>query len=99
MRRLEASVTRRHIAVAAVTAGLLPLAGLSAPAMAGSSSKTASHRPTLARAGSMARLGPLPAGVHHAARIDASLANASGTVSVMLRLAGRPAAAAFSRPR
>jgi subtilisin family serine protease len=95
---LGGTVTRRHTTIALLAAGLLPLAGMSGPALAGGTARAGHHRASVIRVGSLTRVRSLPAGAHHAARIDTSLAHASGPVSVMLRLAGRPAAAAFKRP-
>ena len=92
-------MTRRHIAVAALTAGLLPLAGLSAPAVAGATTSTVSHpHASVAHVSGLSRLHGRVAGVRHGVHLDASLADATGPVTVMVQLAGRPAAAAFRRP-
>lgn len=92
-------MTRRHVVIALFTAGLLPLSGLSGPALAGATTGAVHHHHTTpARFGSLARLGSLPAGVHHAARVDPTLARSTGPVTVMLQLVGRPAADAFKRP-
>jgi subtilisin family serine protease len=91
-------VLRRRVVVASLSAGLLPLTAGAVPAVAESPAATAHHAGSAVRAGSVTRLAGLPHGVHHAARIDASLAHASGPVSVMLQLAGRPAVAAYAHP-
>jgi subtilisin family serine protease len=88
-------VTRRHL-VAAVAAGLLPVSGLAAPALGAASADHVRH---IERAGSLTRLPHAAEAFHHGARIDSSLAGASGRVTVMLKLAGRPAAVAYSHPR
>jgi subtilisin family serine protease len=94
----EATMTRRHIALAALTAGLLPLAGLSAPALAGPATTMGHDHASIAHVGGLTRVHSRLVGVRHGVHIDASLANATGPVTVMLRLAGRPAAAAYNRP-
>ena len=91
-------MTRRHIAMAALTAGLLPLTGVSAPAVAGATATARHQHVSIAHVGDLTRLHSRLAGVRHGVHIDASLADATGPVTVMVRLAGRPAAAAFARP-
>ena len=88
-------MTRRHL-VAALAAGLLPVSGLAAPALGAADGHHAQH---VERVGSLTRMHMPATPFHHAARIDASLAGASGRVTVMLKLAGRPAAVAYAHPR
>src|SRR4051812_27037085 len=89
-------VFRRHVFVASVAAALLPVSGLAAPALGAASGHQVRH---LERAGNLTRLAHAAKPFHHAARIDSSLAQASGRVTVMLRLAGRPAVKAYANPR
>jgi subtilisin family serine protease len=91
-------MTRRHAAIAACTVGLLPLAGLSAPAAAGAASSGRHPHASVVHVGALTRLQSRLAGVRHGVHMDASLADAAGPVDVVLRLSGRPAAAAFTRP-
>jgi subtilisin family serine protease len=89
-------VLRRHIVVASFAAGILPASALAAPAAAAASGH---HIRPVQQAGSLTRLPHAAKPFHHAARIDPSLAGASGRVTVMLKLTGRPAAAVYTHPR
>ena len=87
---------RRHVVVASFAAGLLPLSGLAAPALGAASGH---HAGQVQRAGALTRLAHPATPFRHAARIDTALSGASGPVTVMLELAGRPAVTAYARPR
>jgi subtilisin family serine protease len=90
-------VLRRQVVIASFAAGLLPACGLATiPAAAAGSGHQV--RP-VQHTGSLTRLPHAAKAFHHAARIDSSLAGASGRVTVMLKLAGRPAAVAYTHPR
>jgi subtilisin family serine protease len=86
----------RHAAVASFAAALLPVTGLAVPALAATPGHQVRH---VQHVGSLARLPHRAVAFHHAARIDSSLAGASGRVTVMLKLAGRPAVTAYAPTR
>jgi len=79
-------------------ASTIPLAAAVAAPAAAQAENTHARPATTRHVGALTRLGALPVGVHHAARIDAGLAHATGPVTVVLQLAGRPAAAAYAHP-